>query len=387
MEPGAAVTAKPLDKARDGNTNQLNLFLYKTETNPAWRNMDNPVHVKPGERGHPPLALNLYYLVTAYGKNDEETLSHRLLGRAMSTLHDHPVLSREEIKSALSEADLDEQLERIRITSEPLSLDEMSKMWTSFQSQYRVSAAYQLSVVLIDSARASQAPLPVLTRGENDKGVQAQPNLIAPFPTLEEIILADEHPNARLGDTLTLRGHHLDGDSVTVNFANPRLDLPLALSSLAGASASELQVKIPDETDDPGAPADWVVGHYTVTVIISKAGEPDRTTNELYMAAAPLIESITPDPAVLDSEGIVNLTITVKPEVRPEQRAALLLGDREVLADDHPTQTDTIDFTVTDAPLGEHYVRVRVDGVDSLLIDRSVSPPVFDATQRVTIST
>ncbi len=387
MEPGAAVTAMPLDKARDGNTNQLNLFLYKTETNPAWRNMDNPVHVKPGEKGHPPLALNLYYLVTAYGKNDEETLSHRLLGRAMSTLHDHPVLSREEIKAALSEADLDEQLERIRITSEPLSLDEMSKMWTSFQSHYRVSAAYQLSVVLIESARASRTPLPVLTRGENDKGVQAQPNLIPPFPTLEQIILVDEQPSARLGDTLTLRGHHLNGDSVTMNFANPRLDLPLALSSLAGATASELQVKIPDETDDAGAPADWVVGHYTVIVIISRAGEPDRTTNELSMAVAPLIESITPDPAVLDSEGDVNLTITVKPEVRPEQRAVLLLGDREVLADDHSTQTDTIDFTVVDAPLGEHFVRVRIDGVDSLLIDRSVSPPVFNATQRVTIST
>jgi hypothetical protein len=31
-------------------------------------------------------------------------------------------------------------------------------------------------------------------------------------------------------------------------------------------------------------------------------------------------------------------------------------------------------------------VRLRVDGVDSLLVDRSVSPPVFDTSQKVTVT-
>ena len=47
-----------LDKARNGNNtaNQLNLFLYQTMVNAAWRNMDMPRQVKPGETGQPPLA-------------------------------------------------------------------------------------------------------------------------------------------------------------------------------------------------------------------------------------------------------------------------------------------------------------------------------------------
>jgi hypothetical protein len=56
-----------------------------------------------------------------------------------------------------------------------------------------------------------------------------------------------------------------------------------------------------------------------------------------------------------------------------------------VPADAHIAQTATLDFTIVDAPPGDHLVRVRVDGVDSQVIDRTVVPPVFDATQLVTI--
>ncbi|WP_143288178.1 Pvc16 family protein, partial [Calothrix rhizosoleniae] len=84
------VTTKPLDKARDNNNNgnggnQVNLFLYQTQSNAAWRNMDIPTQVKPGETGLPPLALNLYYMLTTYAQNDDfpEPTSHNLLGEAM----------------------------------------------------------------------------------------------------------------------------------------------------------------------------------------------------------------------------------------------------------------------------------------------------------------
>src|SRR5256885_15296884 len=86
--PHQIVTTKPLDEARDTDKrDQINLFLYQTVPNAAWRNQDMPRQIQPGETGHPPLALNLYYLVTAYGKEDDDTLSHRWLGRVMSVLH------------------------------------------------------------------------------------------------------------------------------------------------------------------------------------------------------------------------------------------------------------------------------------------------------------
>jgi Pvc16 N-terminal domain len=83
----------------------LNLFLYQTVANAAWRNMDAPVSVRPGETGLPPLALNLHYIITAYAKDDAAlgNVSQRILGAAMSVLHDHPLLGREEIEAAAGE--------------------------------------------------------------------------------------------------------------------------------------------------------------------------------------------------------------------------------------------------------------------------------------------
>jgi len=98
------VTTLPPDKARDGNTakNQVNLFLYHSVLNSGWRNMDVPRLIMPGETGQPPLPLNLFYLITAYGQDNNELISHFLLGRAMSVLHDHAVLGRNEISDALA---------------------------------------------------------------------------------------------------------------------------------------------------------------------------------------------------------------------------------------------------------------------------------------------
>jgi hypothetical protein len=36
--------------------------------------------------------------------------------------------------------------------------------------------------------------------------------------------------------------------------------------------------------------------------------------------------------------------------------------------------------------VGEHWVRIRVDGADTLLVRRDVTPPEFDPTQKVTIA-
>jgi hypothetical protein len=76
--------------------------------------------------------------------------------------------------------------------------------------------------------------------------------------------------------------------------------------------------------------------------------------------------------------------------VLPEQRVALLLGGDEVPAEQHPAQTGNLTFIAKDDPAskfvaGDYFVRLRVDGVDSLLIDRSVHPPKFKSSQKVSI--
>jgi hypothetical protein len=191
------VTTQPLDLARKNITKaQLNLFLYLVTFNSAWRNMDLPRQVRPGEMAPPPLALNLHFLVTAYGRGEVDTdaLSQRVLAASMSVLHDHPLLSATEIRSALADNDLADQIERIRITPQPMTMDDMSKLWTACQASYRTSTAYEVSVALIDSRAAGRAPLPVLRRGPQDRGVTA---VASAAPAVTEIQLPARSRDSR----------------------------------------------------------------------------------------------------------------------------------------------------------------------------------------------
>jgi hypothetical protein len=392
---GVDVSTLPPDKARTGVGDQINLFLYNTSIDSALRNTP-PRTSRPGESGEPALPLRLQYLVTAYGQNDNDAFGHRLLGEVMRVLHDHPLLSRDEIRDAttgpLPDSDLHTQVERVRITPLSLNLEEMSKLWMTFQTQFRISAAYEVSVVLIDSSRPAVAALPVLGRGStDDSGIASVANVGSPFPSLSSAESPD--PAALLpGETLVLRGANLSGTNVAVRIRHQLLDADRVLAPLPGATATEVRVVVPDE------PANLPAGFYTVAVEV-ETQEPEhpgvaftRTTNRLAFARAPAITSAMPATEARDVAGRVNMSLTCSPRVRPGQRASLLLGGREIPAQPFNVVTDTLDFdfdnpTPAESPAAvESFARLRVDGVDSLLTDRTVTPPVFRNDQKVTIT-
>lgn len=151
--PGTVITTQPLDRARaEAGANQLNLYLYLVSPNTAFRNLDT------GARP-PPLALNLHYLLSAYGASDDDLAAHRLLACAMKALHDEPVVSPAELRAARPDSGVHRQRERVRIAHQPLPVDEMSKWWTMFQTPYRLSVAYEVAVVLMgDEAGAPMGP-------------------------------------------------------------------------------------------------------------------------------------------------------------------------------------------------------------------------------------
>jgi hypothetical protein len=368
------VTAQPPDKARgDATVNQINLFLYQVVASSAWRNTDIPRRAAAGERGNPPLGLNLYYLISVYGRAGQDVFAHRLLGRAMNILQDHPLLDASDIRLALTDNDLYAQLERIRITLQPLSLEDLSKLWTGFQTQFRLSAAYEASVVLIEGSRAAPAPLPVLTRS-----VAAQPDLLPPFPVIEAVLPPKQQPSAWLGDVITIKGRRLDGDQVSARLEHVRQRVSLPLPA-AARTATTATVAIPND------PVHWPAGLYAISLLITR-GSRELTTNELALSLAPRILSVTPNPAARDAAGAVTLTLTCSPQVIPGQPVALVVGDRAVATPPLAAATGTLSFPIARATAGTHFIRLRVDGADSLLIDRSVEPPVFDQSQQVQIT-
>ena len=118
------------------------------------------------------LGLDLYYLLTAFSETDD-LKAHRIIAIAMRTLHENPVLTREVIHHSIiglpeeesDTSDLQYQIELIKLSYQPLSLEELTKLWSSFfQTQYRVSVAYQATVVLLDGKKSPRSSLPVLKR-------------------------------------------------------------------------------------------------------------------------------------------------------------------------------------------------------------------------------
>jgi hypothetical protein len=71
--------------------------------------------------------------------------------------------------------------------------------------------------------------------------------------------------------------------------------------------------------------------------------------------------------------------------VRPEQRATLVLDGVEAVAAPRAADGPLVFTFPNSLAAGAHRARLRVDGVDSLLLDRTGPSPVFDASQQVTV--
>ena len=406
------VSALPPDRILGNNgaaeATQLNLFLHQVTPNSGWRNSDLPTRDGRGDRiANPLLALDLHYLLSAYGA--EELHSEILIGHAMQLLHEHPVLDRDLIRDtlaggggmlppvaqALTASDLADQIELIKITPDSMSVDDLSKLWTALQSHYRTTAAYAATVVLIDRRQARRAGLPVLTRGRGDpitgrdQGVRVQPSLLAPFPTLEAIVPPDQQIAIRMGELLTVTGHHLQGDQVAFRFTEPRSRATLLLPA-TGVTPGRVQVQLPPDPPPgpvaPGSPEDpasWQPGAYLLAAVVRQPDGSEATSNELPVMLAPRVPAI----AATLAAGIATFDVSVSPPVRDSQRISLIVGERELpSAPLAAGSASALQFTGTGFSSGTSYVfRLRVDGVDSLLIDRAARPSAYDPTQRVTI--
>lgn len=409
------VTSQPpdriLEEAADTQPTQLNLYLHRVTPNPALANSDLPTRDPAGRVVNKPrLALDLHYLLTAY--SGQELHPEIVLGYAMEVLHENPILARGLIRQFLTSgvngsilpqafqsaeaSQLADQIELIKITLQTLSVDDMSKLWTAFQSHYRTTLSYLVSVVLIERDQPRRSPLPVLSRGpvdpltRRDAGVVSQPSLLPTIPTLTAIRLAGDQPAARLGETLTFEGFALDSGEARARFTDPETAEEFDLGPSAPATPERLTVLLPSGPPLPAGhalvgtgadPAAWRVGPYAARLVFSGEGGGVRETNSLTFTLAP---RATPSAGLV--AGGVEVEVQCQPVIRAHQPVAIVLGQSEHNLPPLNADTTTVSIVSDELSSGQEVaVRLRVAGVDSLIIDRSDQPPSFDPTQVVQV--
>ncbi len=272
-----------------------------------------------------------------------------LLGAVATTLHAQPLLSADNINNAaitfgfLAGSGLDSQIERVRFTPTGLSLEEFSKLWSVFfQVEYSLSAAYQASLVLMESDDTPFPAPPVLER-----------NLyVLPFesPYISAVVSKDGNP-ITVTSTILVQGTHLRAPNTFILIEDQELipatasdtQLSLALTSTLHAGVKSLQVL---QKLDMGTPA---------------AAHRGFESNVASFVLCPTVSSAT---GVLATTG-TDVTLNLVPNIGIGQRIVLLLNNvtspptayasSSVLS---TADSSSIVVNIANVPTGTYIVRV-----------------------------
>ena len=201
MVPATNVTLiSPADTS--GQNKRINLFLYRIIENPHLNNRD--WLPKPGTTNQlvaPPLALNLFYLMTPFSQLDPQTGladAHGLLGEAMRVFYENAIIPQTYLETGLVEGE-------VKVTLLPLDLENLSKIWTALNKDFRLSVAYEVSYVEVPAKE--ERPLP--------KRV-TDINLDVRAPFRPPVLQAMSPLSGPVGTTLHFTGTFLRGWPATV---------------------------------------------------------------------------------------------------------------------------------------------------------------------------
>jgi hypothetical protein len=361
---GAVVTFLRPDKveanAPSGGVG-VNIYLYKVDTNPFFRNADLPTRRADGSAAQlPQVALDLSYLFSFYG-DDGKLEPQLLLGWTEAVLHQQPILTAAAIESAkqaypfLKDSTLASQINRV--TSAPLSLtlEDLSKIWSVFlHAPYLVSVAYQMTVILVTPD--TPAPLPALP-------VRERKLRLFPFyePTIDSVIPQEIEPQGQLA----INGRNFRSDEVEIVF-------PGTSKHVTPNTSTQITLTLPD-TLRAGINSVMVVTEYNVGSAADSDMRPLFKSNVAAFVLRPKIVAIQATSLTPPTE----ITARVMPAIGADQEVTLWL--EEVTEPDKTPRVyglpamkrdravDELVFAANAVAPGTYLARLRVDHAESIL--------------------
>jgi hypothetical protein len=394
-------------QAKSDAQSRLNLFLYNVTQNQGWRNVGYPSRDASGDRiDNPPLALDLHYLLTAYGT--EQYHAEILLGYGMQLFHETPVLPRAAILKSLSApsqvsygtaefpasllnlytSGLADQVEQIKIWPQTLTTEEISRLWTAFQAKYRPTAAYQASVVLIQSQASTKSALPV--RQRTVTAIPFNKPVIGQVLSLSNTNPPTEGDQPILpGYSLVLVGSQLKGaESTSVLIAGEEV-----FPASSNITSTKITVPIPADT-----PAGTQQVQVIQQLLLGSPLEPHRgvESDPATFVLRPAITKLAKSTGVSTTSGnpVTQIDVTLTPPVNEAQKVVLLLNQVSTLQSPiasplaytfqapplyslasppmvPPPPVNVVSIPYVGVQPGNYLVRVQVDGAESLLTQDS----------------
>jgi hypothetical protein len=401
------------DEVDDGDgQGHVSLFLYQVMPHPSLRNQMMPTRSSNGSLVRTPqTALTLRYLLTFAGDSGRQ-VAERLLGAAVAELEARPVLDRDLIrrviqtqqvtKPFLTQSDLVDEVELVKLTPLALELEELSKLWSVFfQVPYSLSVAYEASVVLLEPRRAApQTALPVHgpmpdpdPEPDPDPGeVYDGRNLfVDPFrrPFIEAIVPAAGAGEPLVtGSSVILRGRQLRGEITHVTVGGRRLVPSPAEPGDQEIELTLISPPVPEESLRAG-----VVG---VQVVHERMrGEPpvavrDVESNVAPFVLRPRITNVVVDNVADDDDNThsAEVEVTFDPPVGKRQRVVLVLNELMVSSppapppgrppraysfeapsrdvEGEPDSSASLTIAISRVRPDDYLLRVQVDGAESL---------------------
>jgi len=341
----------------------LNVYLYQVTPNSAYRNVDLPTRSQDGKTitAKPQLAVDLHYLLTAYTIHNDELKAQEMLASAMIILHDNEIIARSKIATTIQNpnhnkdndivagSNLADQPESIKLIPQAMSLEELTKLWTVFfQTSYRISTAYQASVVLLESKLKPKPSLPVSKR------------LLRVFPIKQPIIdtVTPQTLEYDANAQLTINGKNLMGDKVIVLIDNQEVPI----TQKANLSENQITSSLPATVS---AGVKQVQVEQLFLFDSNDTGHSGYVSNVSAFVLAPKINSLTKQLKVGEI-----LTVQFSPGLIKDQTVNVLVGDY-VLPVDLPTDPASYPIAAVSVKIptsvkpGAYMVRLRVDGADS----------------------
>jgi len=127
---------------------------------------------------------------------------------------------------------------------------------------------------------------------------------------------------------------------------------------------------------------------YSVSVRVQRPGESTaRESNRIALTLGPRLLNL-PLTVARDVGGTAGFNLEFTPLLREGQDAVLVLGQDEYMPVGPSSPPDALAFEIAHAPPGEHLARLRIDGIESPVVDLSAEPAAVPAflDQRVVIT-